>query len=203
MNVKKILAILSFAAVLFLFPLSACAAHQNAASFPVGASVSGAPSGVQLKFVSNNTDVALINSSGQIAVVGPGSATLKAFDATGRPVMLLPIPVPQPGSKILAMRKNVRGDYRPGSVYGPRLSAKELSQLRNRIAFLMRTAMLSYLDSLSNTDKIVIILSVLTKTCRYAGTWKKNYANTAWGRSYTEKNSAPPTLGGSRLWRML
>lgn len=181
MNVKKILTILSFAAALFLFPLSACAAQQAAASFPVGASVSGPPSDVQLKFVSNNTDVALINSSGQIAVVGPGSATLKAFDAAGQLVMLLPISVPQPDGEILVMRKNVRGDYRPGSVYGPRLPAKELSQLRNRIAFLMHTTIPSSLDSLSDTDKIVIILSVLMKTCRYARTWKKNYANTAWG----------------------
>ena len=34
---------------------------------------------------------------------------------------------------------------------------------------------------MSDTDKIISVLSLLTLNCTYAPTWSKNYANTAWG----------------------
>ncbi|WP_300260603.1 transglutaminase domain-containing protein [uncultured Cloacibacillus sp.] len=162
-------------------PVQAETPKYPSQSFPVGARIAGPPEYAEaLSYVSNNKNVAVINSRGQIGVVGAGEAMLKAFDSQGTLVMVLPLSIPKPDAATLARQKAIKGDYKLGSVYGPRLPQKQLDQLRARIEFILR----NYLpdsSSMSDADKIISVLSILTENCSYATTWSKNYANTAWG----------------------
>ena len=108
--------------------------NAPAQSFPVGSRIAGPPEHVGvMSYVSDNPDVAVINASGQVAVVGSGDVKIKAFDPTGKLVAILPLSIPKPDATTLNRQKALNGDYKPGSVYGPRLPQKQLNQLRARI----------------------------------------------------------------------
>ena len=181
-SVKKIFYLLVFISLIFL-PADAAAQTPNvpAQSFPIGSRIAGPPEHVGVvSYVSSNTDIAVINASGQVAIVGAGDVQIKAFDPTGKLLAILPLSIPKPDAATLNRQKAIKGDYKPGSVYGPRLPQKQLNQLRARIEFLLH----SYFPdpaAMSDTDKIISVLSLLTLNCTYAPTWSKNYANTAWG----------------------
>ena len=180
---KKMFVLLLVSVSLFLYPMVALAQLPDvpAQSFPVGSRIAGPPEHVGLlSYVTSNPDIAVINAMGQVAVVGPGEVKIKAFDPTGKLLAILPLSIPKPDAATLNRQKAVKGDYKPGSVYGPRLPQKQLNQLRARIEFLLH----SYFpdpSAMSDTDKIISVLSLLTLNCTYAPTWSKNYANTAWG----------------------
>lgn len=182
-KISKKMFLLSVITSLIIFPALAMAQVPNvpAQSFPVGSRIAGPPEHVGvMSYVSGNPDVAVINASGQVAIVGSGNVKIKAFDPTGKLVAILPLSIPKPDAATLNRQKALNGDYKPGSVYGPRLPQKQLNQLRARIDFLLH----SYFPdpaTMSDTDKIISVLSLLTLNCTYAPTWSKNYANTAWG----------------------
>lgn len=182
-KISKNMFLLSVITSLIIFPALAMAQVPNvpAQSFPVGSRIAGPPEHVGvMSYVSGNPDVAVINASGQVAIVGSGNVKIKAFDPTGKLVAILPLSIPKPDAATLNRQKALKGDYKPRSVYGPRLPQKQLNQLRARIDFLLH----SYFPdpaTMSDTDKIISVLSLLTLNCTYAPTWSKNYANTAWG----------------------
>lgn len=77
--------------------------------------------------------------------------------------------VPKPDAAAINRRKALKGDYKAASVYGPRLPQKQLNQLRAKIEFILH----NYLpdpSSMSDADKIINVLSVLTENCRNAAT---------------------------------
>lgn len=66
---------------ILLIPAAACAWQAAPLSYPVGTRIAGPPQNAEiLSYVSNNTDVAVVNSRGQIAIVGAGDALLKIFN---------------------------------------------------------------------------------------------------------------------------
>lgn len=180
---KKMFVLLLVSVSLILCPMVALAQLSDvpAQSFSIGSRIAGPPEHVGVvSYVSSNPDIAVINAMGQVVIVGSGEVKIKAFDPTGKLVAILPLSIPKPDAATLNRQKAIKGDYKPGSVYGPRLPQKQLNQLRARIEFLLH----SYFPdpaAMSDTDKIISVLSLLTLNCTYAPTWSKNYANTAWG----------------------
>lgn len=127
-------------------------------------------------FVSNNLKVAAVNSRGVISALSPGEAKIKCFGYGREQVM--PLRVLKPDEAKLMRQKMVIGEYRQGGVYGPRLTPKELAEVRNRIEYL---TYYKIPKKLNDGQKIVAILAILKATCIYADDWSKNRANTAWG----------------------
>jgi hypothetical protein len=70
------------------------------------------------------------------------------------------------------------GDYKPGSVYGPKLNQSELNEVEEAVKLFVG----EYITSdMSDLDKIMTINEYLSMHCVYAVDWSKNRANTAWG----------------------
>ena len=72
----------------------------------------------------------------------------------------------------------VSGDYKTGSIYGPRLKKTELDQVAE--------AVLQFVEFFDWTDmddftKVFCAHQYLCAVCDYAPDWSKNQANTAWG----------------------
>lgn len=105
--------------------------------------------------------------------------TIKAFQkADGKNVYA---DIDEKGFKV-SFKKNtvasVTGDYRSSSVYGPRLNAKQLSQVRTAVQKFCD----SYITSdMSDLEKVIAAQLYMARTCIYAPDWSKNGANTAWG----------------------
>ena len=73
---------------------------------------------------------------------------------------------------------SVTGDYKSGSVYGPKLNAKQLSQVKTVVQKFCD----SYITSdMSDLEKVIAAQLYMARTCIYAPDWSKNGANTAWG----------------------
>ena len=72
----------------------------------------------------------------------------------------------------------IKGDYNPGSVYGPKLPQKELNEVKTAV----QTFLTEYIeDDMTDYEKVYLAQYYLATTCTYAPDWGKNYANTAWG----------------------
>lgn len=78
----------------------------------------------------------------------------------------------------LVMVTDVPGNYKKGSVYGPKLSAKELQQVK---AAVIKAVNSCIWESMTYKEKIVALVNYLCDICSYADDWSKNKANTAWG----------------------
>ena len=73
---------------------------------------------------------------------------------------------------------SVTGDYKSSSVYGPKLNAKQLSQVKTAVQKFCD----SYITSdMSDLEKVIAAQLYMARTCIYAPDWSKNGANTAWG----------------------
>lgn len=70
------------------------------------------------------------------------------------------------------------GNYKPGTVYGPKLNQKELDEVA---AVVSRFDASLPLASMSDIDKVMAARDYLIQFCSYAPDWSKNRANTAWG----------------------
>lgn len=70
------------------------------------------------------------------------------------------------------------GDYKPGTVYGPKLTQAELDEVASAVS---RFASCLPLSGMSDTDKVLAAHDYLVQFCSYAPDWSKNRANTAWG----------------------
>ncbi|MCH5265693.1 MAG: transglutaminase domain-containing protein [Lachnospiraceae bacterium] len=78
-----------------------------------------------------------------------------------------------------------KGDYKVGSVYGPALNTKQLSQVKSAVKKFCD----NYITTdMSNLEKVMTAQLYMAGTCIYAKTWAKHGANTAWG-SLVYKNS--------------
>jgi len=72
----------------------------------------------------------------------------------------------------------VKGNYKVGTVYGPRLNSKELKQVKKKVTAFVK----KYITSdMSDFDKVVACHDYLCNHCTYAPDWSKHQANTAWG----------------------
>lgn len=70
------------------------------------------------------------------------------------------------------------GEYKPGSVYGPKLNQKELDQVKDVVKKFVE----GYITKdMSDYEKVEMAQEFLSQTCSYAPDWSKNHANTAWG----------------------
>lgn len=78
-----------------------------------------------------------------------------------------------------------KGDYKAGSVYGPALTSKQLSQVKAVVNKFCKDFITT---DMSNLEKVLAAQLYMAGTCVYAPTWAKNGANTAWG-SLVYKNS--------------
>lgn len=72
----------------------------------------------------------------------------------------------------------VGGDYKPGSVYGPKLTQKELDEVKEVVVDFVNTFIT---DDMSEYEKVLTAQTALSDFNTYAPTWKENGANTAWG----------------------
>lgn len=70
------------------------------------------------------------------------------------------------------------GNYKPGTVYGPKLTQAELDQVAGVVT---RFSTCLPLSSMSDIDKVMAARDYLIQFCSYAPDWSKNRANTAWG----------------------
>lgn len=70
------------------------------------------------------------------------------------------------------------GNYKPGSVYGPKLTQAELNEVA---AAVSRFDASLPLNGMSDIDKVMAARDYLIQFCSYAPDWSKNRANTAWG----------------------
>ena len=78
-----------------------------------------------------------------------------------------------------------KGDYSVGSVYGPKLSSKQLSQVKKVVNSFCE----EYITSdMTQVEKVMAAQLYMMSNCEYAADWSKNGANTAWG-SLVYKNS--------------
>ncbi|MDL2218408.1 transglutaminase-like domain-containing protein [Christensenellaceae bacterium OttesenSCG-928-M15] len=73
---------------------------------------------------------------------------------------------------------DVKGDYKKGSVYGPKLSTKELQQVK---AAVIKAVNACIREGMSDGQKIVALVNYLCDKVSYADDWSKNKANTAYG----------------------
>lgn len=74
---------------------------------------------------------------------------------------------------------NVPGQYKKGSVYGPKLSAKELAQVKT--AAVIKAVNTCIREGMTDGEKVVALVNNLCDVCAYAPDWSKNKATTAWG----------------------
>lgn len=97
-----------------------------------------------------------------------------------------PNPTPQPTPKPPATPKpkptatptpEVTGDYAPGSIYGPRLTAKELAKVREAVGGALTTILK---PGMSEKEKLIALVDYLCDACAYADNYKGN-ANNAYG----------------------
>lgn len=72
----------------------------------------------------------------------------------------------------------ISGDYKPGSVYGPKLSQKELDDVKAAVKTFMDENISA---TMSDYEKLGTAQEYLSDTCSYAASWAENQANTAWG----------------------
>lgn len=70
------------------------------------------------------------------------------------------------------------GNYSPGSVYGPKLTQKELEEVRVAVRQFVGENITA---DMTDLDKMIEINKYLSTHCQYAPDWSKNRANTAWG----------------------
>ena len=78
-----------------------------------------------------------------------------------------------------------KGDYRNGSVYGPSLNQKQLSQVKKVVDNFCK----SYITSdMTDVEKVMTAQLYMASNCTYAASWAQNGANTAWG-ALVYKNS--------------
>ncbi len=75
----------------------------------------------------------------------------------------------------VAMKK---GNYKRGSVYGPRLTTKKLKQVKKAVQKFNDKYITTDMSAL---EKVIVAQAYMNKYCTYAATWAKNGANTAWG----------------------
>lgn len=81
--------------------------------------------------------------------------------------------------------KTKSGDYSVGSVYGPKLSNKQLSEVKKVVDSFCK----EYITSdMTQVEKVLTAQLYMMSNCIYAADWSKNGANTAWG-SLVYKNS--------------
>lgn len=79
-----------------------------------------------------------------------------------------------------------KGNYKKGSVYGPQLSTVKLSQVKKAVQSFHK----KYITSdMSDLEKVLTAQLYMAYTCRYAETYSKNEANSAWG-ALVYKNSS-------------
>ncbi len=64
------------------------------------------------------------------------------------------------------------------SVYGPRLSQRELDEVAEAVTDFMNEMARQKLDVV---EKVLVAHNYLARNCSYAASWAKNGANTAWG----------------------
>lgn len=70
------------------------------------------------------------------------------------------------------------GDYKVGSVYGPRLTKKELAEVKEAVkVFLSRYDF----STMNDYQKVEAAHDYIVAVCEYAPDWRYNGANTAWG----------------------
>lgn len=77
------------------------------------------------------------------------------------------------------------GNYRKGSVYGPYLSAKKLSQVKKAVKSFHRKYVTS---DMTPVEKVLTAQLFMARYCAYAPDYRKNEANSAWG-ALVYKNS--------------
>lgn len=70
------------------------------------------------------------------------------------------------------------GDYNVGSVYGPKLTKKELAEVKEVVKGFLASRDFSTMD---DYGKFEAAHDFLCATCEYAPDWRLNRANTAWG----------------------
>lgn len=73
---------------------------------------------------------------------------------------------------------DVKGEYKKGSVYGPKLSTKELQQVK---AAVIKAVNACIREGMTDGQKIVALVNYLCDKASYADDWSKNKANTAYG----------------------
>lgn len=78
-----------------------------------------------------------------------------------------------------------KGDYKTGSVYGPALTQKELSQVKEAVQRFCDTYITS---DMTDVEKAICAQLYLARNFTYAASWAENRANTAWG-ALVYKNS--------------
>lgn len=74
--------------------------------------------------------------------------------------------------------ENPAGDYKVGSVYGPKLTKKELAEVREAVKVFL--SLYDY-AAMSDYEKVEVAQDYLAEICEYAPDWRYNRANTAWG----------------------
>lgn len=97
-----------------------------------------------------------------------------------------PAATPKPNEKenessnkgVLLNVKDVPGNYKKGTVYGPSLSSKELKQLKEAVIEAVNSCIR---EGMTDKQKIIALVNYLCDKCSYADDWSKNRANTAWG----------------------
>lgn len=72
----------------------------------------------------------------------------------------------------------VKGDYKPGTVYGPKLSQKKLDEVKAVVSQFMQQNINA---NMTDYEKARAAHEYLKNTCEFAPDWSKNQANTAWG----------------------
>lgn len=130
--------------------------------------------------------IAAVEGAGQLYCYDSGIAAKKTYYYTVKPYLL------REGKKEFAdsdttgykvcLKKvtvsSVKGDYKPGSVYGPSLSKKQLSEVKSAVQKFCD----KYITSdMSDVEKAITAQMYLARYCTYADDWSKNGANTAWG----------------------
>lgn len=73
---------------------------------------------------------------------------------------------------------DVPGNYKKGSVYGPKLSTSELKQVKEAVIKAVNACIR---EGMSEKQKIVALTNYLCDKVSFADDWSKNRANTAWG----------------------
>ena len=101
------------------------------------------------------------------------AATLAAIQNQGIAVMQALDPFIQWANALAPL-----GNYKKGSVYGPKLSQAELDEVKQAVEIFVGTYITS---EMTDYQKICAINDYLSTTCTYAPDWSKNRANTAWG----------------------
>lgn len=70
------------------------------------------------------------------------------------------------------------GNFKKGSVYGPYISAKQLSQVKKAVHSFCK----NYITSdMTQVEKVMTAQLYMASTCAYAPDYSKNGANSAWG----------------------